>query len=291
MFAELIESVRELRSPLVIGYGILFTIWLWFAEGLDQALSTSDLGQRLRDGFSDLGSASTLALITFAAGMIGSLVWRLFFEDLIVLLQRLFKHPNWDDLTSRAIRTVKEYEEYSVVTVAQDEGSSQEMHRVPSPHYGAVLMRKADDREKQASEVVFRMSLAIALLPGAISLWLIGSGWWWLSALAAIVPWLHVSLIKRSTALEVLDFNISNGVDELEIAMREFLTTSKKDTEAYREASDRLLCMRERVERLVLQRRRRSSPLLLRGPAEIQLPPEVERALAVSRVWLGRMSA
>jgi hypothetical protein len=212
MLTDLVTSAKELRSPLVLGYSLLFTAWLLLRDNISKATSSSSLAAGIQDGIESLGGAGELALITFAAAMLGSLVWNVGIARVVAALKRTFHHPDWHLWIQQAQDTVREYEEYRVTThkgvTARGPSSSDAKHKVPSPLWARHLQTEVDDRVRKASEVDFRITLAISLLPVATALSIEGGGYWWLSWIAPAVIWLDVSIIKHTTAALLLDYEI-----------------------------------------------------------------------------------
>jgi hypothetical protein len=215
VFAELIESARELRNPLVLGYAALFSLWIWLGESVADTARRSDLGVRLLDGLHSLGSASELALVSFVAAMIGSVLWSGGVSRLVAWLMRRLDHPDWDQLVSVARARVQRYEEYEVVT-QRGNPSFGTRHKVPSPHWGEYLNQQAEDRARKASEVTFRVTLAMAILPVALSLAIEGDGTWWLTFLLVAFPWLDVALMKHSMLRVVRGYRIQDLTAKLD---------------------------------------------------------------------------
>lgn len=199
VFTDLIDSAREIRSPLAIGYSLLFSSWLSLDHTFEQAFGATPLGQRLDNAFEGLGDATSFAIVTFVAAMLGSLVWNLGVERLIAYLQHQLHHPDWGEWIASAQRAVRDYEEYRVTTLKSAPNNTGAEHKVISPHWGQHLQAEADARARKASEVEFRMTLAIALLPVAITLGVEGGRWWWGGLLLPVLVWIDVSTIKYST--------------------------------------------------------------------------------------------
>lgn len=235
MFTELIESARELRSPLVVGYSLLFTVWLTVGERIDRAVAGSPLASRLRDGFHELGSAGKVALVTFAAAMLGGLVWNVVVERVIERLKLVFHHPDWDAWIMQALEQVRRYEEYTVVSHQSANWNSRDTHRVPSPHYGAFLQAQVDDRMRRSSEVTFRMALAVSSLPAALALAAEGGGYWWFALLVPALVWLDVFLIKHTAASLIRGYEVADLTEQLN-QCRRALANAKKNPEASNQA-------------------------------------------------------
>ncbi|MBA2811459.1 hypothetical protein E0500_029965 [Streptomyces sp. KM273126] len=74
MLANLLPGVRELRTPLTVGYLWLISIWLWFHDVLPQRTAAHGAIGDLFDLVGVLPSASFLAALTFIAYFLGSTV-------------------------------------------------------------------------------------------------------------------------------------------------------------------------------------------------------------------------
>lgn len=226
MFADLIDSARELRNPLTVGYSVLFTLWIWFGDAVKRDTSHSELAVRLRDGLASLGNGTKLALVTFVAAMIGSVLWTGVVQRLVAVLMRRFDHPDWDAYIEAARTQVQRYEEYRVVAAPGSHAVMQQGHTVPSPHWGEYLHQRAEERARKAAEAIFRVTLAVALVPVTFSLALRGGGMWWLTLGVIGVPWLDVALMKHSTQRLIRGYEIEDLEAQLRATRKELAEKS-----------------------------------------------------------------
>ncbi|MEU6348982.1 hypothetical protein ABZ896_06610 [Streptomyces sp. NPDC047072] len=74
MLASLLPGLRELRTPLTVGYLWLICVWLWFHDLLPQRSTAHGAIKDLYDLASLLPSASALAAVTFTAYFLGSII-------------------------------------------------------------------------------------------------------------------------------------------------------------------------------------------------------------------------
>ncbi|MFF4696460.1 hypothetical protein [Streptomyces chattanoogensis] len=74
MLASLLPGLRELRTPLTVGYLWLICVWLWFHDVLPQRAAAHGAISDLYDLVGVLPSASFLAALTFIAYFLGSIV-------------------------------------------------------------------------------------------------------------------------------------------------------------------------------------------------------------------------
>jgi hypothetical protein len=221
----LLASVRELRNPLTVGYAALFSLWLLVGDDLEAAARRDALGRRLLIALDSLGDAAELALYTFIAAMVGSLLWHVVVARLVRFIGVWGGHPNWPQLIDQAREAMRRYEEYRVVSnKGQSFGrpsSFDEAHTVPSLRWGAHLQERVEERERKAAEMSFRVTLAVVLIPVAFSLGIEGGGFWWLSLLAIPVLWLDVALMKYTTLRVVRRYELENLQERLRQAESE----------------------------------------------------------------------
>ncbi|WP_432190694.1 hypothetical protein, partial [Streptomyces sp. Tue6028] len=74
MLASLLPGLRELRTPLTVGYLWLICVWLWFHDLLPQRATAHGAIRDLYDLAAMLPSASALAAVTFTAYFLGSII-------------------------------------------------------------------------------------------------------------------------------------------------------------------------------------------------------------------------
>ena len=221
MITNLLASARELRFPLTVGYGALFTIWLLFGEPLSAAAWADPLGRRLLTAVDDLGSPAEIGLITFFAAMLGSLLWHGGVARLTRYISAANEHPNWPDLIDQSRKAAREYGEYQVITNKGQSGGRPSVfdssHIVPSPEWGSYLLERVQERERKAAEMSFRVTLAVVLVPVAISLGIRGGGYWWLSLILVLMVWADVLLLKHTTLRVVNRYKLEDLTEQLRV--------------------------------------------------------------------------
>ncbi len=214
MLSGWLASARELRNPLTIGYSVTLTFWLLAGEAVHEATRADPLGRRILAALDSLPDAAKLALLTFIATMLGSILWNSVVSRLVKSLSSRAGHPDWEGLIDEARAAVRHYEEHEVITYKGQSGGTRSpfdaKHRVPSSHHGAYLHERVQERERKASEVSFRVTLAIALVPVALGLGVRGAGLWWLSLLVVPLVWFDVALLKHTTLGEVRRFQLED---------------------------------------------------------------------------------
>lgn len=93
MLSSLLPGLRDVRTPLAVGYLWLLIVWLWFGG----TLTESEAYGRLADTFSQaafLGEAALLGAVSFTAYLLGSLVYLPVERGrLVKLLRRIFPAP------------------------------------------------------------------------------------------------------------------------------------------------------------------------------------------------------
>jgi len=221
VLSGLLTSARELRNPLTVGYSLLISFWLVAGEAVDAAARRDPLGRRLLAGLDSIGDGARLALVTFAAAIVGSVLWNFGIARLVRFLSAISRHPDWPKFIDEARNAVRNYEQYKVVTEKGHRGNSPSpfdaSHTVPSPRWATYLHERVDERERKAAEMSFRVTLAVALVPVAIALGVEGQGLWWLSIFAIPFVWLDVAMMKYTTLRTVRRYEIEDLQPELEL--------------------------------------------------------------------------
>ncbi|MDT0276134.1 hypothetical protein [Blastococcus goldschmidtiae] len=167
-----------------------------------------------------IGDAGQLALYTFVAAIVGSVLWNMGIAKLNRALTTLNGHPDWPAFIDQAKQAVRDYEQYKVVTykgtTAGGRSPFDADHTVPSTRWGAYLHERVDERERKAAEMSFRVTLAVALVPIAIALGVEGGRMWWWFVAAVPFVWLDVALIKYTTLRTVRRYETEDLQSELE---------------------------------------------------------------------------
>ncbi|GAA4107383.1 hypothetical protein GCM10022215_00200 [Nocardioides fonticola] len=217
MLTALLSSARELRNPLTVGYATLISLWVLCGPSVQRRVADDELGRRLLIAFDDLGDAGRIAIYTFVASMVGSLMWNSFFQRLTAWISQRAHHPDWDSLIAEARQILKDYEEYEVRTIPDDRkvltrawGQGGGIHTVPSPQHGAFLMSRVEERERKSAEMSFRVTLATSLLPVSASFGFAGGGWWWAALLSVPLVWADVFTMKYSAEAVATRFKLED---------------------------------------------------------------------------------
>lgn len=266
MLSGLLASARELRNPLTVGFSALLAFWLVAGEAVNEAALADPLGRRLVLALESMGDPVELALYTFAAAMVGSLLWNGAVQRMVRSLSVLAGHPDWDGMIEEAREAVRRYEEYEVTTTARAVAggispATDKQHQVPSPRHAAYLHERVEERERKAAEMSFRVTLAVALVPVAIGLGLEGGGlwWWWLAAIPVI--WFDVALLKYTTLrtvrryrMEDLQSRISRAEHKLESERKRAATSiaaaPRADPSLIRRKEDSLARQKKEIDSL-----------------------------------------
>jgi hypothetical protein len=75
VLANLLPGVRDLRTPLATGYAYFLFLWLVFGkDNLAPEAAPNDLWQRFYDLSDTIGTAGSLAIVSFTAYLFGSIV-------------------------------------------------------------------------------------------------------------------------------------------------------------------------------------------------------------------------
>lgn len=195
MITELIDAARALRGPLTFGYSFLLAGWIIFGEWAERATEQAgSLAFRFDSLLGQMGSTTRFAFWTFVAYSIGSLLWngggRWATERLYVTLGR---GNDWAEYADAARRRLIEYE-----SVRSQKGE----FSLPSAAGADELRQPLEDRERQASEVRYRIVLGLAALPVVAALASSDEGSrWWLMVLA--LPVLDLALMNWTTAVSI----------------------------------------------------------------------------------------
>jgi hypothetical protein len=217
----LLASVRELRNPLTVGYSTLFAVWVLAGDHIEKVARQDELGRRILLALDSMGDGAELALYTFLAAMLGSLLWNALVARLVGWLAKAADHPDWDSLIEEASAAVRRYEEHDVLTYKgfrKTPSSFDATHTVPSPQHALYLRTRVDERERKAAEMSFRTTLAISLVPVALAVGIDGGGNWWWFTCAVPVVWLDVALLKHTTLRTVRRFELEDLKSRLEKA-------------------------------------------------------------------------
>lgn len=216
----LVESARELRNPLTVGYSTLLTMWILVGDDLRNAAERSQLGRRLIDALASLGGAFELALATFVAAIVGSILWNGGLARSVPFLMRRPGHPDWGAFIDEARMAVRRYEQYDVVTFKGHRfgkpSSSDAKHTVPSTHWSKYLHQRVEERERKEAEITFRVTLALVVIPVALALGIEGRGHWWWAVLATPFVWADVALMKYTTLRESRRYEIQDLESKLD---------------------------------------------------------------------------
>jgi hypothetical protein len=73
VLAAILPGLRDLRTPLACGYIWLLNLWLWFGSRIPKAGHGNKLIDRIHDVSGTFGTPTLLAVLTFAAYLIGSI--------------------------------------------------------------------------------------------------------------------------------------------------------------------------------------------------------------------------
>jgi hypothetical protein len=202
----------------------MLVFWLVAGEEATDAARNDALGRRIIGGLDSIGPAANIALCTFAAAMVGSLLWNGGVSRFVRFLSARAHHPDWDSMIGEARQAVRRYEGYDVTTYKAPSGNKpsafDKSHSVPSPHHARYLHARVDERERKAAEMSFRVTLAVSLVPVAFALGVEGGGRWWWSLCAIPVVWLDVVFMKHTTLRVVRRYRLEDLQSKLEQAQQ-----------------------------------------------------------------------
>ncbi|MCA0143427.1 hypothetical protein [Blastococcus sp. LR1] len=222
MLTGLLASARELRNPLTVGYSAVFSCWIVAGEELAASARSDQLGARLLVALDSIGPVAQVALVTFLAAIVGSVLWNAGVARLVRFLAAVSRHPDWPKYIDEAKEAVRAYEQYRVTTYKGSSGgkpsSFDKEHTVPSPRWGEYLHSRVDERERKAAEMSFRVTLAVALVPIAVTLGVEGGGSWWWAIVAVPFVWLDVASMKYTTLRTVRRYELEDLAPKLERA-------------------------------------------------------------------------
>src|SRR5687768_7664884 len=74
MLAGLLPGLRQVRTPLAVGYMWLLVLWLLFADDLPRNPTDGSLISRVFELGGFFGKAAVVATLSFVAYLIGSLI-------------------------------------------------------------------------------------------------------------------------------------------------------------------------------------------------------------------------
>lgn len=222
MFIELLDSAREIRSPLAAGYGALAALWIIFGEWVATSVASDPLGMRLTKGFNGLGAATTFALVTFLAAMLGSVIWHLFLKRAVRKLHKILKHPDWKRWIEVAEKAVDRHEAFDVGDFARMIVNSPQSldiaagdYLLPSRHHGERLQAEVEDRKRRQSEIEFRTVLAFVGSVVSISLIIEGGVPWLPTLIVPVFVFAEVWMLKNTTKDIVIAYELQEVIDTI----------------------------------------------------------------------------
>lgn len=177
MWAALIEGLREIRVPLALGYSWLLAGWIRFADDVPRRSevepgSLSDSLSRLSEG---IGDAGRLAILSFVAVLLGSMVKDLFSLSIAVFAAIAIRNSARD----AARFGVRGFPSISRTAGVMDIGRSlQAEERSRGEPYD-------EGRLRQYGEAELRLFLAVALLPVGAALLFSSDPSWSIAAFVA----------------------------------------------------------------------------------------------------------
>src|SRR4051794_3519418 len=75
MLASLLPGLRDVRTPLTVGYLYLVIGWIWFSEDIPRTKPQHDgMIRRLFELSDLLGNAATIAALSFCAYLLGAVL-------------------------------------------------------------------------------------------------------------------------------------------------------------------------------------------------------------------------
>lgn len=203
MLASLLPGLREVRTPLAVGYLWLLVMWLWFAGHVPTERPTGDgFIPRVFDLLDLLGPAAVLAALSFVAFLLGAL---LTIPTEGRLMQRLFERMPTTSLDVRTTRDeynqhvtrLRDRAERSIRSLPPDEFDQADLDVARKSYAGASDLRQRllvvnqelyGEYDRLETESQFRLNLAPPLMTfgatAGVGVW---PGWAAIGVLAGVI--------------------------------------------------------------------------------------------------------
>lgn len=203
MLASLLPGLREVRTPLTVGYLWLLVLWLWFADQIPTERPEGDgLIGRIFDLLAILGPTAGLAAVSFVAFLLGAL---LTIPTEGRVMQRAFEvapTASLDVRTTRAeyaqhIERLRVRAEESIRSLPPNEFRQADVELARKAYAGASDLRQRllvanqelyGEYDRLEAESQFRLNVCLPLFvlgfTAARDLWI---GWAFVTAVATVV--------------------------------------------------------------------------------------------------------
>ncbi|WP_134006475.1 hypothetical protein [Kribbella sp. VKM Ac-2566] len=240
MLASLLPGLRDVRTPLAVGY--LWLLFLWLALGRQLPLDRNALGGRAWDLYRFFGQGTFVAAISFIAFLLGSIV-TVRSNSFSRLWMRATGKQDLDP-EGKLFQFIVDTLEIKGIDVSGFAAMTDSLFPVEDLRARLLVANQEmyGEYDRLESEAVFRINIAPPLFAVSLAVILQSGANWWTSILFALVALLVVAILvaqgqgKNSLATEVLTQSILSGVIEHPIIVdRVTVEESKRDTERQHE--------------------------------------------------------
>jgi hypothetical protein len=244
MLASLLPGLREVRTPLAVGYLWLLNIWLLLGGRITTAMTGKGvLVDRLDGLVKFFGQGAAVAAVSFAAFLLGSIV---------TIKPGAFSHL-WTKLTGKRSSNnetqlfdfIIDSLEIKAIDTGNFAASSDRLFPVEDLRARLLVANQAmyGEYDRLEAEGVFRVNITFPLFILGVILTIESRGQLWVAAPLAILTLAVSSVLlaqgqgKNALATEVLTRSILSGVIQHPlvvdtVAMHDFKARSERDREA-----------------------------------------------------------
>lgn len=232
MLASLLPGLRDVRTPLAVGYLWLVLVWIWWSEDISGAFRDSEVGDRVRELHDTVGAAGSLAAISFAAYVLGAVAVLPADRGLLRTTLGMARGmvPNleaWEvqDNYLVAVEGLKA----EILDQAREDGVTPEQltslgesldraaETLPVQLRPQLLVSNQEmfgEYDRLEAESLFRINLCLPVLAAAITLGVDVSGWFFVLGPLVTVAFLFQGLSRQAAAEAVILEAVLAGVIE-----------------------------------------------------------------------------
>lgn len=233
MLASLLPGLRDVRTPLTVGYLWLVLAWFWWSEGLASALNESEVGDRVRELAEAFGTASVVAALSFVAYLLGAVLTLSTDRGLLrTILGRVRPMVLNVDAMSvhQAYGQALDSHRAGLLERAKDGGASDDevapyaeylehaaTRTLPvdlRPHLLVANQEMFGEYDRLDAESTFRLNLCLPLLALAVTLGIELSGWFFLVGPLVAMVFFFQGLSRQYAAEAVILQAVLAGVIE-----------------------------------------------------------------------------
>jgi hypothetical protein len=216
MLASLLPGLRDLRTPLAVGYFWFFNAWLFFGSSLQHATPRAEpMVDRFEELQRHLGIGASLAVLSFSAFLVGSLIT--FSINNVGLVPRLLP-----PIIRKWIRSIwalsrTEFELIKFLETRRPKSHGEPIQILPVGDLRTRLLIANQDLygeyDRLDAEATFRINISLPVCALGLILRPV-SIWWTISVTTAALVFLVRGAVQRENAQTVLMRAVLSGVIE-----------------------------------------------------------------------------